>query len=112
MARSKLEKYLSILEVLVSKSQKFESISIQAGLECGRLRQCLNYLISHGLVEERDSGKKEFVYAITERGLAVFKTLHAQRYLRKLRNVLPIVKEASEVGSVLSKQTNELKKKS
>jgi DNA-binding PadR family transcriptional regulator len=39
--------------------------------------------MKHGLVEERFTGKRR-LYAITERGMAVFRTLSFQRYLDKI----------------------------
>lgn len=103
MSRSRLEKYLSILEALVPEPLNFEDVSYEADIECRTLKKYLNFLISNNLVEERLLNKKTAVYAITERGLAVVKTLKAQRYLQKLKNVLPVVEEASEVEPLLSK---------
>ncbi len=108
MPRSKLEKYLNILEVLVRRPLHFEKISYKANMDCRLLKRYLNSLISQKLVEERPSSNEKAIYAITERGLAVFKTLQAQKYLRKLKNILPIVEEANEVGSLLSRPNSEL----
>lgn len=112
MARSKLEKYLNILEVLVPQPLKFEKISYKANIECAVLKQYLNFLIVHKLVDERPLNKGKTVYAITERGLAVFKTLQAQKYLEKLRNILPVVEEASEVGPLLSRHSGNFEEES
>lgn len=109
MPRSRLEKYLNILEALVSKPLKFENISYKTNIECSTLKRHLNFLISHKLVEERHLKRKRVVYAITERGLAVFKTLRAQRYFRKLKSVLPIVQEANELGPLLSEHRHKSK---
>ncbi len=103
MARSKLEKYLSILEALVPQPLKFEKVSYKAKVDCSTLKQCMDFLIFHKLVEERVSTKTKTVYAITERGLAVFKTLRAQKYFTKLRKIIPVVEEASEIQSLLPK---------
>lgn len=107
MPRSRLEKYLNILEVLVPKSLKFEKISYKTDIECNMLKRYLNFLISHSLVEERQLNKEKVIYAITERGFAVFKTLQAQKYFQKLRNILPLVEEASKVEPLLSKHSKE-----
>ncbi len=108
MPRSKLEKYLNILEVLIPEPMRFENISYKANIECGTLKRYMNFLISHKLVEERRLNKKRVMYAITERGLAVFKTLQAQKYFKKLKNILPVVDEASEAGPLLSRYTRNL----
>jgi len=108
MSRSKLEKYLSILEVSVSNTQRFEDISFKTKIECGSLKRLMNFLISHKLIEERpfDEG---VVYAITDRGIAVFKTLRAKEYFKRIRTILPVVDEAKEVSPLLSKQAPEAK---
>ena len=108
MSRSKLEKYLSILEVLVSNTQRFEDISFKTNIECGALKRLLNFLTSHKLIEER-SFDEGVVYAITDRGIAVFKTLRAKEYFRKIRTILPVVDEAKEVSPVLSRRAPEAK---
>ena len=109
MPRSKLEKYLSILEALVAQPLRFEKVSYEAKIDCTTLKQHLDFLVFHKLVEERSLNKEKAVYAITERGLAVFKTLRALNYLEKLRDSLPIVEEAREIAAVLSKRSREWK---
>jgi predicted transcriptional regulator len=109
--RSRLEKYLSILEVLVPSPQDIETISYDADVECRTLKRHLDFLIAHRLIEERTQNKK-VSYAITERGLMVFKTLQAQKYLEKMRSILPMVEEADEVGHLLSRPTQEFEEDS
>jgi len=108
MPSSKLDKYLNILEVLVLGPQKIDSIAHGAKMECTTSKHYLDFLVSNGLVEERIRGK-QVVYAINERGLSVFKTLRALKYLEKLKKTLPIVEEAREVASVLTRHSRELK---
>lgn len=112
VSRSRLEKYLGILEVLVPKPLKFESISYRAKIECGVLRRHLDFLISHSLVEERFSNRSEATYAITDRGLAVFKTLRAREYLQKIKSILPMVEEANEIEPILSRHVGEFEEES
>ncbi len=109
MPRSRMEKYLNILEVIVPQPLKFESIAFKTNIECNMLTRYLDFLMTHKLVEERPSNKARAVYAITERGLAVFKTLQAQKYFQKLKNILPVVEEAGEVGPLLSKRSSEFR---
>jgi predicted transcriptional regulator len=106
MPRSKLEKYLSILEALVDRPLKFEKVSYAAKVDCTTLKQHMDFLVFHKLVEERKPARGKTGYAITERGLAVFKTLRAQRYLQKLKKIMPVVEEASEIQSVLSRSSS------
>lgn len=102
MQRSKLEKYLKILEVLVPEPVELEEISYETNIECRMLKQYLRFLIINKLVEKRSADKAQMIYAITERGLAVFRTLKAQKYFEKLKSILPMVEEANEVGPLLS----------
>lgn len=106
MPRSKLERYLSILEVLVPRPLRFDKISYEAKIDTATLKRHLDFLILHKLVEERTSKNGKSVFAVTERGLAVFKTLRAQKYLQKLRRIMPVVEEASEIQSLLSKSSS------
>jgi predicted transcriptional regulator len=107
MPRSRLEKYLSILEALVPKPLKIEKISYKTNIECSVLKQNLDFLTLYKLIEERSLGKERVIYAITERGLAVFKTLQAQKYFQKIKKILPVVEEAGEVEPLLSRQPSQ-----
>ena len=83
MPPSKLDKYLNILRVLVLGPQKISSIAYGAKMECTSLKCYLDFLVSNGLVEERRGSGKRVVYAINRRGLSVFETLRALKYLEK-----------------------------
>ncbi len=112
MPRSRLEKYLGILEALVPQPLKLEKISYKTNIECRMLRQYLDFLVMYTLVEERVSNKNGAVFAITDRGLAVFKTLRAQKYFQKLKKILPVVEEAGEVEPLLSRHSSQLEEES
>jgi len=105
MPPSKLDKYLNILEVLVQRPQKLDYIAYKTSMECTALKRCLNFLVSNTLVEERTVTDKRIVYAITERGVSVFKTLRALKYLEKLKKCLPTVEEAREIAPVILKRS-------
>lgn len=107
MPPSKLEKYLNILEVLVDQPRKADFVAQKTRMEHAPLRRCLAFLVTNGVVEKRGLDGKMPVYALTERGMAVFKTLRAMKYFEKLRESFPIVDEAREIASVLSKQPRE-----
>jgi len=109
MPSSKLDKYLSILEVLVLRPQKLDRIAGKTRMECNALKRHLDFLVSNSLVEKRKFSDKRVVYAINERGLSVFKTLRTLKYLEKLKKTLPLVEEAREVASVLDEHYRELK---
>lgn len=91
MSRSKMEEYLSILEVLVPQPLKFKKISYKANIKGMKLKKHLDFLLSHMLIKERYFEKEETVYAITHIGLAVLKTLRAQKHSENIyQNILRI----------------------
>lgn len=108
MPASKLEKYLNILEVLVDRPRQTSEIARKARMEPKALKRLMDFLDSNEVVEKRRTAGKRTVYALTERGLAVFKTLRALQYLEKLKESLPVVEEAREILSVLSRQPKDL----
>jgi predicted transcriptional regulator len=96
---------LNILKVLVLGPQKIDSIAYGAKMQRTLLQRCLDFLVSNGLVEERRRSGKRVVYAISERGLSVFETFRALKYLDKLQKTLLIVEGANEVASVPTKHS-------
>jgi predicted transcriptional regulator len=101
MRKSKLECYEEILGTLVKKPLTIDSIAYETNMECNVLRRRLEFLIKNGLVEERDSGRKT-LYAISERGVAVFKTLNFQKYLEKVVSNIRIMDEAVHIIPAIS----------
>ncbi|MCS7124267.1 MAG: hypothetical protein NZ932_02475 [Candidatus Bathyarchaeota archaeon] len=83
MRRSKLEIYEAILSALAKRPLTVDSVAYRTNMDCTLLQRYLESLVRHGLVQEKVSGRKR-LYAITERGLAVFRTLSFQRYLDKI----------------------------
>ena len=106
MNRSKLESYEAILEALVKKPSSIDRIAYKTDIDCTVLAGYLDFLAENGLVEERPS-KSNTVYAITERGMAVFKTLNFQRYLGKVTDSLRAIDDALQTMSIISKNLNE-----
>jgi len=100
MRRSKLEMYIDILKALARHGQlKLTHIMYKANVNCSTLKQYLDFLIQHNLVEEqtlhKKRNKKRVVYAITERGLTVLK------YFKELNNALQITEEANKIPALL-----------
>jgi predicted transcriptional regulator len=79
-----------------------DKLAYETNMECAVLKQRLESLIKYGLVEERFSGRKT-QYAITERGIAVFKALNFQKYLEKVLNKVKVLDDAFEVIPKISK---------
>src|SRR5665648_180338 len=89
MRRSKLEMYVDILTVLARRGPlKLTHVMYKANVNCSVLKECLEFLMKQGLVEERIVGKQRVVFAVTQRGITVLK------YFKELKEVLPIVEEA------------------
>ena len=94
MRRSKLETYVDILKVLAQKGPlKLTHIMYKANLNCGVLKEYLEFLIKAGLIEERIVGKSRVVYANTQQGLTVLK------YFRELNKALPILEDGKIVNA-------------
>jgi DNA-binding PadR family transcriptional regulator len=111
MTPSKLDKYFCVLRALVPGPQRADSVAFVAKMECNTVSQCLNYLVSSGLVEKRRSSSRRVVYAINERGLSVLRITRKLNYLKKLMKTLPIVEDSREAVSLLSEHSQKWKKK-
>jgi predicted transcriptional regulator len=110
MRRSKLESYEAILEVLVKKPLPADRIAYKTSMDCTVLERHLDFLIKNGLVEERFPNKKT-LYAVTERGMAVFKALNFQKYLEKVTASLRAIDDALQAVPTISKRISELEEK-
>ena len=100
MRRSKLEMHVDILEALARhRPLKLTQIMYKANVNCDTLKQYLDFLIQHNLVEEQTLHKKRNktrdVYAITERGLTVLK------HFREINTALQIIEEAHKIPALL-----------
>ena len=106
MHRSKLESYEAILESLIKKPLTVDRIAYETNIDCTIINRRLAFLTENGLVEERPLPKKT-LYAITERGVAVSKTLNFNRYLEKISSTLSAIDEAIQTIPVISKDYRE-----
>ncbi|UCD96107.1 MAG: hypothetical protein JSV35_06330 [Candidatus Bathyarchaeota archaeon] len=102
MRRSRLQKYLQILNVLTAKPKRFEKIAYETNLDVTVLKKCIEFLMSHNLVVESRTSKKT-AYTITERGLAVCKALRAQKYFEMIRNTISNAQRKEELKPTLSR---------
>jgi predicted transcriptional regulator len=81
--------YVDILTVLARKGPlKLTHLMYKANLNCGVLKENLDFLIKQGLIEERTVKKGRLFYATTQRGITVL------TYFREIKKVLPIVEES------------------
>src|SRR3990170_6224008 len=110
MQRSKLELYEDVLRVLVDKPSTVDNIAYQCNMDCVALRQRLDFLVKNGLVEEENC-KKKTVYALTRRGLAIFKTIAITRRLEKLQTTMRMIDEALQAIPALSEYNEEKTKR-
>jgi predicted transcriptional regulator len=95
MTRSKIEMYVDILTVLAHRGPlNLTHVSYQANVNCSILKECLDFLIKQGLVEERAVRKRHLVYIVTQRGITVLK------YFEELKQVLPMVQEAQNQAAI------------
>ena len=88
MKRSKLDTNLDILMVLArGKPLKITHIMQKANLNCNKLKEILEYLISSGMAEKRiqiENHTDYTVYVITAKGI------NTLRYFKDLNPLLPI----------------------
>jgi predicted transcriptional regulator len=110
MRRSKLELYEHILTALADKHLTVDAIAYACNMDCIALRQRLNFLAKNGMVEENNYRKKTR-YALTRRGLAIFKTLTITRRLEKLQTTIKNVDEALKMIPALSEYNEEKTKR-
>jgi predicted transcriptional regulator len=106
MHRSKLELCEAILEALVKKPLNIDKIAYKTDIDCTVLNRHLDFLIVNGLVEERMLGNK-LLYALTERGVTVFKTLDFQKYFRRISSTLMQIDEAMQTIRDISENEKE-----
>ena len=100
MRRSKLEMYIDVLKVLARHGPlKLTHIMYKANVNCSVLKEYLDFLIQHNLVEEQTSHKKRqktrVVYAITERGLTALK------YFKEVSITLQTAEETDKIPPLL-----------
>jgi predicted transcriptional regulator len=100
--KSKLESYEAILEALVKKPQPIERLAYETDMDCALVSKLLGFLAENGLVKERPLPKNTR-YAITERGVAVFKTLNFRKYLEKVSTSLSTLNDAMQTLPILSR---------
>jgi predicted transcriptional regulator len=101
MRKSKLESYEDILGALVKKPSTIDAIAFETTMNCMVISQRLNFLMENGLVEER-AVDEQVIYAITERGAAVFKVLNFQRYLETVVDRVRAMDEAIHIIPAIS----------
>jgi predicted transcriptional regulator len=91
MRRSKMEIHLDVLRTLAQKGPlKLTHIMYKSNVNCCVLKDYLDFLILHNLIEEKIIKKERIVYKITEKGISVLK------YFRELQTMLPIDEENKE----------------
>ncbi len=100
MRRSKLETYIDILKALARHgSLKLTHIMYKANVNCSCLKQYLDFLIQHNLVEVQTLSKRRrktrVVYGITKRGRTVLE------YFRELDIALQVTGEPNEIPTLL-----------
>ena len=106
MRKSKLELFEEILGNLVHRPLTIDDLAYKTDMDCTALKQHLSFLLKNGLVEERIAGGRH-VYAMTERGVAVLKTLNFQKYLQKISNSIMAIDDAMETIPIISRHAQE-----
>jgi predicted transcriptional regulator len=110
MRRSKLELYEDILTALADKPLTVDAVAYACNMDCITLRQRLDFLAANGMVEERNY-KKQTRYALTRRGLAIFKTLTIARRLEQLQTTIKKMDDALKAIPAFSEYNEETPKR-
>lgn len=84
MRRSKLRLYEDILCSLSDKEKTIDEIAFITNMDCVALRPRIDFLLNKLLVEEKNY-KKLTLFALTSRGLAIYKTIIITKQLEKLQ---------------------------
>jgi predicted transcriptional regulator len=83
MRRSKLERYVDILNVLARTGPlKLTQIMYKSNFNGNILKEYLGFLIKQGLVEKQTVRKRRVVFAATQRGITVLK--HFQEVMQEI----------------------------
>ena len=83
MRRSKMERYIDILNVLAHMGPlKLTHIMYKSNFNGSVLKEYLDFLIRQGLMEELKIKKNLTVFAVTQRGITVLK--HFQELPQKI----------------------------
>ncbi len=100
MKKSKLEAYEDILQILEDRALTLDAIAFEGNTDCRLLNQRLHFLLENELIEEK-IGEKKTLYALTNRGAAILKTLTLTKRLEKLQStIVNVDREFTEVKAL------------
>jgi predicted transcriptional regulator len=109
MRKSKLELYEDILTALVDRPLTVDAIAYACNMDCFSVRTRLDFLMKSSLIEE--AYKEKTRYALTRRGLAIYKTLALTKSLEKLQTNIKRIDEALHAFPALSEYNAEKAKR-
>lgn len=108
MRRSKLRLYEDILCSLYNKAKTIDEIAFSTSMDCIALRLRLDFLLKNKLVVEHNY-KKLTLYALTARGLAIYKTIKITKQLKKLQTNIQEMDKSLQTTYLFSGQKPENK---
>jgi predicted transcriptional regulator len=85
MRKSKLELYEEIIYALAKNALTVDGIAFQCNTSCVTLKARLTFLLTHNLVAIEASRDNREFYVLTQRGVAISKTLAITKRLEKLQ---------------------------
>jgi predicted transcriptional regulator len=106
LRKSKLEQYEDLMGALVDKYLTVDSLAYMCSMECVAVSQRLDFLIENGLIQQKRCSNK-VLYALTKRGLTVYRTLTVTRRLEKLKSNIRMMDEALQAIPSLPENTGE-----
>lgn len=99
--------YEDILCSLSNNSKTIDEIAYSINMDCITLIARLEFLLKNKIIEEKIY-KKNTLFMLTKRGLAIYKTLTITKQLKKLQNNIQKINKAQESIKFFTAQ--ELKK--
>jgi predicted transcriptional regulator len=106
MRRSKLRLYEDILCSLYNKEKTIDEIAFITNMDCVALRLSIDFLLKNRLVEEKKY-KKIALFALTTRGLAIYKTIAITKQLKKLQTNIKKMDNGLQTIHVFSGQESD-----
>jgi predicted transcriptional regulator len=102
--------YETILEALAKKPLTIDRIAYTADVDCTVVSKYIDFLLENGLVEKR-MHRTKLLYAVTKRGLTVFRTLDRQRCLERISDTLKQLDKTMQTMLDVSESNKERSKR-
>ncbi|MCW4010086.1 MAG: winged helix-turn-helix domain-containing protein [Candidatus Bathyarchaeota archaeon] len=108
MRRSKLELYHDIVCALAKKAQTADELAYDCSTNCILLQERMDFLVNHEIVTLKVGVDNKAYYVLTQRGLAISKTLDLTKRLEKLKTQTQILLQPLALSSPNNRKRSKL----